>query len=186
VIHGQLSFVNSEAAPAPAAGPAESIRSVEIRRSSKRRRTVAARLEGDTMILWVPERMSRAEEAEWVDKMRRRFEAKHRRALLSKDGDLERRARDLNRRYFDGKLKWQSIEYVTNQKSRYGSCTIEDATIRLSDCLADMPGWVRDYVIVHELAHLLVPDHSKSFWNLVQKYPLTERARGFLIAKGLE
>ena len=63
---------------------------------------------------------------------------------------------------------------------------IDDGTIRLSDRLAPWPPWVRDYVLVHELAHLAVPDHSPAFWRLVDRYPLSERARGFLIAKGME
>ena len=78
------------------------------------------------------------------------------------------------------------ITWVETQRSRWGSCSPDDRTIRLSLTLADYPGWVRDYVIVHELAHLLVADHSKRFWELVERYPLTERARGFLIAKGME
>jgi predicted metal-dependent hydrolase len=56
----------------------------------------------------------------------------------------------------------------------------------LSLQLSEYPTWVRDYVIVHELAHLIVPDHSPDFWDLVNRYPMTERARGFLIAKGME
>lgn len=178
-IPGQLAF-----APTEADRPA--IAAVEIRRSSKRKRTIAAKLEGDTLIVYLPERMSRAEEAAWVEKMRKRMEARERKERLNSSGDLEIRAAELNRRYFDGQLRWRSVEYVTNQSSRYGSCTIGDATIRLSHVLAEMPVWVRDYVIVHELAHLLVPDHSKRFWDLVARYPLSERARGFLIAKGLE
>ncbi|MGI8913207.1 MAG: M48 metallopeptidase family protein, partial [Chloroflexota bacterium] len=58
--------------------------------------------------------------------------------------------------------------------------------IRLSDRLAQVPDWVRDYVIVHELAHLLRADHSPAFWRLVQRYKLAERARGYLMALGLE
>ena len=159
---------------------------VEVRRSARRTRTVSARLEDRCLIVYVPARMSRAEEAEWVDKMTRRFEERERRGKLNASGELERRAQYLNRRYFDGELTWEGLNYVTNQGRRYGSCSITNRTIRLSDRLAEMPTWVRDYVIVHELAHLVVPDHSPAFWRLVNRYPLTERARGYLIAKGLE
>ncbi|HDH81753.1 MAG TPA: M48 family peptidase, partial [Thermoplasmatales archaeon] len=73
-----------------------------------------------------------------------------------------------------------------NQGRRFGSCTPEDKKIRISDRLADMPPWVRDYVIVHELAHLIQPDHSKKFWELVNRYRYAERARGYLMAVGME
>jgi hypothetical protein len=45
-----------------------------------------------------------------------------------------------------------------------------------------MPSWVQDYIIIHELAHLLHPDHSKKFWELVDQYKYAERAKGYLIA----
>jgi hypothetical protein len=45
-----------------------------------------------------------------------------------------------------------------------------------------MPQWVEDYVIVHELAHLLEPNHGKHFKQLVRSYPMGERAIGFLMA----
>ncbi|MGH2732690.1 MAG: M48 metallopeptidase family protein [Actinomycetota bacterium] len=162
------------------------IRGVEVRRSSRRTRTVAARLEEGTLIVSLPAGLSRGEEAEWIERMRERIEAKERRRRLNSQGDLERRAHQLNQRYFGGQLSWISLRYVTNQSQRFGSCTPATATIRLAECLAEMPEWVRDYVIVHELAHLVEPNHSPAFWELVGRYPLTERARGYLIAKGLE
>jgi predicted metal-dependent hydrolase len=162
------------------------VRSVEVRRSTRRKRTVAARLERGNLIVYVPARLSAAEEADWVEKMRQRLEAKERRRRQNTSGDLEGRAQELNEKYFGGRLSWTSLSYVGNQNSRYGSCTVGKATIRLSDSLLDMPPWVRDYVLMHELAHLVVPNHSAEFWALVGRYPLTERARGYLIAKGIE
>jgi predicted metal-dependent hydrolase len=69
---------------------------------------------------------------------------------------------------------------VVNQASRWGSCTPADGTIRLSSRLQGMPPWVVDYVLLHELAHLLEPGHGARFWTLLRAYPRTERARGYL------
>jgi predicted metal-dependent hydrolase len=78
------------------------------------------------------------------------------------------------------------IRWVSNQNKRVGSCTPSKGTIRISHHVAEMPAFVRDYVIVHELAHLVEPNHSQGFWKLVTRYPRTERARGYLMAVGLE
>ena len=43
-----------------------------------------------------------------------------------------------------------------------------------------MPEWVIDYVLLHEIAHLVTADHGPDFWALMSRYPRTERARGFL------
>ena len=159
---------------------------VEVRRSERRHRTVSARLRDGKLVVYLPARMSRAEEDRWVQAMVERFEARRLRSRLNSEGDLQRRAAELNRLYFDGRLEWASVRYVTNQNFRYGSCSPADGTIRISSALAEMPRWVRDYVLLHELAHLVEPNHSKNFWALVNRYPLTERARGYLIAKGME
>src|SRR5205809_3418617 len=100
--------------------------------------------------------------------------------------DLKRRADELNRQHYGGKLKIREIKWVTNQQKRYGSCTPAVATIRISDRVAQMPSWVLDYVLVHEMAHLVEANHSPAFWRLVARYPLTERARGYLTAVGMD
>jgi predicted metal-dependent hydrolase len=74
---------------------------------------------------------------------------------------------------------------VDNQAWRWGSCTPSEGTIRISSRLAAEPAWVLDYVIVHELAHLSVACHDARFWALVHRYPRAERARGFLMARGM-
>jgi hypothetical protein len=65
-------------------------------------------------------------------------------------------------------------------RTQWASCTPAEGTIRMSRRLASLPDWVADYVLLHELAHLLEPGHGPRFWALVQRYPRTERARGYL------
>jgi predicted metal-dependent hydrolase len=102
------------------------------------------------------------------------------------DAVLEERAQALNQRLFGGALRWQSIRFVDNQHSRFGSCTPAAGTIRISRRLAHVPAFVLDYVIVHELAHLREANHSAAFWALVNRYRLAERARGYLMAMQME
>lgn len=171
--------------PLDAPGAESEFRRIEVRRSSRRRKTISAEIVGDALIVSVPERLSRAEEQQWVARMTERMSERKRRDRLNSAEDLARRAAELADRYLDG-VRPTGIEWVTNQRSRWGSCCPDDGTIRMSLALSEYPRWVCDYVIVHELAHLIVPDHSAPFWDLVNRYPMTERARGFLIAKGME
>jgi predicted metal-dependent hydrolase len=162
----------------PPAGPPSL--QVEVIRSKKRTKTAQARLVGSTVEVRIPARCSREEERELVAHFTTKFE----RARSTDSIDLERRARRLADRH--QLPRPTSIRWVDNQQSRWGSCTPSNGSIRLSSRLAEYPTWVLDYVIVHELAHLVVAGHDADFWRLVDAYPLTERARGFLIAKGLE
>lgn len=152
---------------------------VEVRRSPRRRRTVSAYREGSRTIVLLPARMTKAEEAQWVTTMLERLEAQERRSTPS-DEQLWDRAQRLSARHLQGRARPRSVRWVTNQRSRWGSCTVQDASIRLSHRLQGMPDWVIDYVLLHELAHLIEPSHGPRFWALLEGCPDVERARGFL------
>jgi len=138
--------------------------SIEVRRSKRRRRTVSAYREGDRTIVLLPARMTRAEEKHWIAEMLARLEAQDRRARPS-DKKLLARAQRLSTKYLGGDALPASVKWVDNQKSRWGSCTIDDKSIRLSTRLQGMPEWVVDYVLLHELAHLIEPSHDERFWH---------------------
>jgi predicted metal-dependent hydrolase len=155
---------------------------IEVRRSKRRRRTVSAYRDGERVVVLIPARFSRAEEREWVDRMLERLDAREQRSRRT-DAALQARAARLAARYFPEYTAFTrpaSVRWVTNQNGRWGSCTPADRTIRISHRVQEMPDWVIDYVLVHELAHLVVPSHNAAFWDLVARFPKTERARGYL------
>jgi len=148
---------------------------VEIVRSARRKRTVEAQIINGTIRVHVPARMKQSE----VDRYTAELVARLQRAEASDRIDLVSRSTVLARRY---KLPLpKSIRFVDNQKSQWGSCTPATGEIRLSSRLTQFPSWVLDYVIVHELAHLIEFHHNAKFTALVDQYPKAERARGFLI-----
>ncbi|MEU5961777.1 M48 family metallopeptidase [Micromonospora parva] len=155
---------------------------VEVRRSQRRRRTVSAYRDGERVVVLIPDQFSRAEESEWVDRMLARLAAREGR-LARSDAELLARANrliDLYLAEYPAKAVPASVRWVTNQNGRWGSCTPADRSIRISHRVQEMPEWVIDYVLLHELAHLIVPSHNARFWALVGRYPKAERARGYL------
>jgi hypothetical protein len=152
---------------------------VEVRRSRRRRRTVSAYRDGERIVVMIPASMTRKEEAEWVATMVARLEKAERRKKPS-DEALLRRAHELSDRYLGGMAVPETVRWVDNQRSRWGSCTPGDRTIRLSARLQGMPQWVVDYVLVHELAHLLESGHDERFWSWVERYPKAQKAQGYL------
>jgi predicted metal-dependent hydrolase len=153
---------------------------IRVVASPRRRRTVHARLNGGVLELRVPQAMPEAERQRWAETMRQRIERQIRRSRPTEDA-LQRRARNLNLRHFGGRLRWNSVSYA-EQQFRWGSCTYTAGVIRISKRAARLPTWVLDYILVHELAHLEEAEHGPSFWELVNAYPLAERARGYLMA----
>ena len=120
------------------------------------------------------------ERQHWAEVMSRRL---RRRAERSRPSDerLLARVQRLNRRYFEGALGWTSIAFA-DMEHQWGSCTFTDGAIRIARRAASLPEWVLDYLLVHELAHLVHSDHGPAFHELENRYPLSERAKGYLLA----
>lgn len=152
---------------------------VEVRRSRRRTRTVSAYRQDGKVVVLIPARFTRAEEAEWVDQMIARLDRSEKRKRRT-DPQLMRRAEELSREFLHDKAHPTSVRWVGNMTTRWASCTTADGSIRMSERLAGMPAWVVDYVLLHELAHLLEPSHNARFWHWVDRYPKAERAKGYL------
>jgi predicted metal-dependent hydrolase len=131
------------------------------------------------------------EQHQWIERQRRRLEKEREvaaRNVVSEAAQREswaRAKRELPPRLLalaaDLGLSVTRVS-VRNQRWRWGSCS-RRGHICLNWRLVEMPAWVRDYVMVHELMHLRRMDHSKRFWKLVAAAcPDYERARAWLRA----
>ena len=153
---------------------------VKVVRSTRRTRTVSAAWRGGTAVVSIPARLSAAEEEEWVATMLERMLKRTTRVPRS-DGELLERARALSERYLEGRAAPSSVRWVGNQQRRWASATAVDGSIRVSERLRDMPAWVQDAVLVHELAHLIADDgHGPYFKSLEARYPRHAEAHAFL------
>ncbi len=141
---------------------------------------------GQTLQVYLPLGIKPEEERKLIEKMKEKLDKKLHKKQINNDDYLLTKFNEFNIKYFQEKLKVNSLEFVTNQTRVNGSCAPNKCTIRLSHKLLEMPKWVLDYVIMLEMTHLQYPNHSKGFWTKVGEYKFTERARGFLIAKGME
>ena len=140
---------------------------------------MSAYRQGDRTVVLIPAQMSAREEERWVRAMLDRLESRERRTKPG-EAELASRAAELSSRYLGGRAIPVSVRWVSNQGARWGSCTPADRSIRLSDRLRGMPDFVIDYVLLHELAHLIEPNHGAGFWKLLESFPKLERARGYL------
>ncbi|GAB3847742.1 M48 metallopeptidase family protein [Nesterenkonia populi] len=152
---------------------------VIVIRSARRTRTVSGDQVGGLLRLRVPARTSRRELDKHARAFRRRMASKGS-AAAAGDGALAERASALSAKYLDGIPQPTSVTWSSQQLRRWGSTTSTTGTVRLSARLKHMPGWVVDAVLVHELAHLLEPDHGAAFKKLVDRYPRTAEADAFL------
>ncbi len=157
---------------------------VKIIRSKRRRRTVSGRLVNGLLLVNAPLMLPQERLDKIIIGFKLKFARKKFKAELDKEQNLLGLTSSLNKKYFDNKLKIESMEYVTTQNSKFGCCNYRTARIRISHKIGMMPKWVRKYVVIHEMAHLIEPNHSREFWDIVSRYKLTERARGYLMAAG--
>ena len=151
---------------------------IDIIRSERRKRTVSAYLRAGRVKVMVPKGLEPDEEQRLVDEVAGRVIRK----ATSHQVDLTKRAAELAVRYdlpTPVEISWSS-----RQKRRWGSCSPDGGKVRISDRLSSVPGWVLDSVLIHELAHLAVPDHGPEFQALVGRFELAERAKGYLMAMG--
>ena len=147
---------------------------VRVVRSRRRKRSVSARLVEGVLELTVPSWLSEQEATEFVNRMQARFARKRTNAST----DLTHRSAMLAKRY--DLPAPTSVRWVSNQQSRWGSCSVDDGSIRLSDRMVGMPHWVVDAVLVHELAHLVHADHGAAFQALEARYERQGEASAFL------
>ena len=156
---------------------------VEVRRSKRAKRNITAYRDNEKTVVTVPTRMAKRDIDAYVVELVNRLDDRDER--LSSQKLLEQRARQLSVKYLDQDLFQThsvpvTIRWVTNQNSRWGSCTPADGATRLSHRMQRMPNFVIDSVIFHELIHLLVTDHSAAFYELMQRYPDHEKAKAYL------
>jgi predicted metal-dependent hydrolase len=175
-------FTSLPDAPTVQTAPPEP--TVIVRTSTRRRKTVAAHWEGDTIVVVVPHRLPRRERQAFADELAARL-IKSRARSRPTDAALRDRALTLSKRHLDGKATPTSVTWSSRQGQRWASCTAADGTIRVSDRLRDVPGWVLDAVLVHELAHLLHNDHGPAFRELADRHPRSADADVFLAGYSL-
>ena len=157
---------------------------IDVRRSRRRTRTVSARVEGDAVVVLMPAGLPGTEERRLISEMLVKLaRSRGRRGARTTDAALMERAQALSRQWLGGRAVPESVRWVPTMTTRWASCSPGSREIRISESLRDVPAYVLDYVVVHELAHLVVPGgHPPEFWELVRTFPRTERAMGYLEA----
>ena len=151
-----------------------------VKRSDRRRKSVSATVENGVTVVVIPKRMTNDQAKRYALELHERIAKRRTKQLAKNDVDLADRARTLHDQYLPTAPTPTSVTWSARQQQRWGSCTPTDGTIRISDRLKAMPDYVLDYVLLHELAHLVVGNHGAQFEALVGSYPQLDKARAFL------
>ncbi len=162
---------------------------IHLRRDKRLTRTSRWERQPDgSLLLRIPYHLPKHQVGSLLEQVANHSEVTLTRRSRHNDTSLQQRAEEINKKHFDGKIRWTAIRWVSNMQIRLGSCTRggpTDGEIRISDRIKTWPCWVIDYVIAHELMHRLHPNHSAQFWDELKiAFPLMERARGFITGIG--
>jgi len=151
---------------------------VEIQSSARRKKTGTAHWSGSRIIVQIPANVRGKDRTMFVDELVERL-LTQRPQVAAGDGMLEERERLLAAQYNDG-VEPVSVRWVTNQQARWASCSPGTKEIRVSSRLRQCPEWVIDAVLVHELAHLQVADHSPAFYEIANRHPRQDDSELYL------
>ena len=146
----------------------------------KRVKNINARLHGTTLKMSAPTYATRAEIEQAIPELARRLLRHARAKHVNGEEDALALARRITAR-FPQPPEVRGVAFVTTQSSRWGSYSPASGTIRLNATLREMPRWVLEAVLAHELAHAVHLRHSRLFWSLLRRVcPDTDRANAFL------
>jgi len=146
----------------------------------KRVKNINVRLVGDELRVSAPRWVAEGELNDAIEVLGRRLVRRQRAREVNGEHDALGLARKVARR-FPNPPKIATARFSTNQRARWGSYSTRTRTILLNAALRQMPSWVLESVVAHELAHIDHPDHSAAFWDLLRRVcPETDRARAFL------
>lgn len=153
---------------------------LDLRVTRKKVKNINVRLVGDELRVSAPGWVSEHELDEAITTLARRVIRRERARKINCSDDALVLARRVAKR-FPGRPEIVAARFSTQQHSRWGSYSTRTRMIRLNAALRQMPPWVLEAVVAHELAHIDHPDHSAAFWELLRRVcPQTDRARAFL------
>lgn len=146
----------------------------------KRVKHVNARLRGSTLSVSAPPAIPEAALEPIILDLARRLVRRERRQRVNAEEDALALARTVAAS-FPRPPEVAEALFVTTQQARWGSYSPATGTIRLHAALREMPRWVLEAIVAHELAHAVHPDHSPAFRSLLRRAcPETDRAEAFL------
>jgi predicted metal-dependent hydrolase len=151
-----------------------------LRIERKAVKNVNARLRGSTLSVSAPRNLAQKDLEPIVRQLARKLVRREHAQRINEEEDALGLACKIARR-FPRPPNVERVLFVSTQRSRWGSYSQRTGTVRLNAGLRSMPRWVLEAVVAHELAHVIHPDHSPAFWDLLGRVcPEKDRAKAFL------